>query len=538
MRSGTRFPGGRPSRGEVGPPSSMPGPARVLSVTLLLLAAACGPSGPDAPDPELSLPTLLPLFDPVDAQRFAEGGALVNAWADVDGDGRLDLLVAFASAPRRLYLNGPEGFRDVAGEMGIAGTRGARAAAWGDYDGDGRPDLVVGLVPDGGPVLQLFRNDGNGFQDVTLAAGLVVEGGAVRQLAWVDFDGDGDLDLFVAFRDRPNALFRNENGRLTDVAPLLGLDDPRRSVGALWFDFDGDGRLDLLVGNMDGDANGLFRNEGERFVDVAEAAGVAWGGRIPREVSNGTVRPCAADVDGDGLLDLFFANYGTNGLFLNRGDGTFEEASAAWGFDQDGRHDTCAFADFDHDGRIDLYVNGTVTGGVSYPDRLYRNTGDRFEEVTPVNLAALHASHGAQWADFDGDGAPDLAITGSRDDATHSIFRNALPAGVARRSLRVMVLDAKGLPRHPGAEVRLRTAGTDRLLGTRLVDSGSGYNSQGVQPVHFGLPTLEPVDVEVTLVGNQRRIVATLRGVDPVVWAGRTLVLRVGEGGEVAVDER
>ena len=82
---------------------------------------------------------------------------------------------------------------------------------------------------------------------------------------------------------------------------------------------------------MDGDANGLYRNDKGRFTDVAEAAGVAWGGRAPRDAANGTVRPCAADVNGDGRFDLFMANYGPNGLFLNRGGGRFEDVSAAWG---------------------------------------------------------------------------------------------------------------------------------------------------------------------------------------------------------------
>ena len=81
---------------------------------------------------------------------------------------------------------------------------------------------------------------------------------------------------------------------------------------------DEDGDLDVAVANMDGDANGLFRNDGGRFTDVAEAAGVAWGGRAPNETANGTVRVCAADVDGDGRLDLFAANYGPHGLFLNQ----------------------------------------------------------------------------------------------------------------------------------------------------------------------------------------------------------------------------
>jgi len=113
----------------------------------------------------------------------------------------------------------------------------------------------------------------------------------VRQLAWVDVDGADDLDFFVALRDRPNAFFRNDRARFTDVAASLGLDDRRRSVGAIRFDYDADGDLDLDVGNMDGDANGLYRNDCDRFTDVAASAGVEWGGRTPNDPTNGTVRP-------------------------------------------------------------------------------------------------------------------------------------------------------------------------------------------------------------------------------------------------------
>lgn len=336
-----------------------------------------------------------PRFTPVQPELFAAGGTFTNAWGDYDGDGDADLFVGFNGVANRLYRNDQGAFTDVAAAAGIADARPTRAAAWGDVDADGDPDLLVGFTPGAGGVLRLYRNVGGRFVDVTREVGVTIDSGAVRQPAFVDIDGDGDLDLYVAFRDKPNVLFRNESGHFADVAPSLGLADPRKSVGGTWFDMDGDGDLDLYQGNMDGDANALWRNDGARFTDIAAEAGVQWGGRPPNDKTKGTVRTCAADVNGDGRLDLVTANYGTNGLFLNRGDGRFEDVSAAWGVNIDSHFDTCALADFDNDGRIDLYVNGTVTGGKSYRDYLLRNTGMRFDDVTPDSIKALESDHGA-----------------------------------------------------------------------------------------------------------------------------------------------
>jgi hypothetical protein len=460
-------------------------------------------------------PAVGPRFDAVQVELLSAGGSFVNAFGDYDGDGDPDLFVGFNGTANRLYRNDAGTLTDVAAAAGLADVRPTRAAAWGDYDADGDPDLLLGFAPGAGPVLRLYRNNRSRFEDATPGAGLIVATGAVRQPSWVDIDADGDLDLLVAFRDRANAFFRNDAGRFRDVAAEIGLADARRSVGAVWFDYDEDGDLDLYLGNMDGDANGLFRNDDGRFTDVAESAGLAWGGGTPREATNGTVRPCAADVDGDGRVDVVTANYGPNGLFLNRGRGTFEDVSQAWGIAIDGRHDACALADIDHDGRLDLYVNGTVTGGTSYRDYLFRNTGSRFEDVTPENLRALQADHGVQWGDVDRDGDEDLALTGARPDGMHLVLRNVLPPVVARRSLRVRVVDAWGRATRAGAEVRLYAAGTRRLLATRLVDTGSGYDAQNDAPVHFGLQTSRAVDVEVIWPSAGRRFASIRRNVTP-----------------------
>ena len=468
-----------------------------------------------------------PKFTAVQPELFGAGSNFLNAWADYDGDGDLDLFVGFNGAANRLYRNDAGTMVDVAATAGIADARATRAAAWADYDADGDPDLLVGFAPGRESVLRLYRNDSGRFTDVTADAGVARDSGAVRQLSWVDVDADADVDLFIGFRDRANAFFRNGGGKFTDVATELGLADRRRTVGAVWFDYDEDGDLDLYTGNMDGHANGLFQNDSGRFTDVAAERGVAWGGRTPNDSTNGTVRPCAADVNNDGHIDILTANYGKNGLFLNRGGGKFEDASTTWGVDIDARYDACALADFDNDGRLDLYVNGTVTGGKSYDDFLFRNNGTRFDDVTTDELRALQADHGVQWGDYDRDGDMDLALTGSRQDGMHSLLRNELDAGAARRSLSVSVLNATGRAIMAGAEVRVFAAGTPRLLGTRLVDTGSGYDTQNIMPVHFGLPSNGAVDVEVIFPRGGKRQKVQAPRVDPRQWQGKSLIVRI-----------
>ncbi|MGQ0649927.1 MAG: FG-GAP-like repeat-containing protein [Gemmatimonadaceae bacterium] len=455
--------------------------------------------------------------------------SFTNALADFDEDGDLDVFVGMNGAANRLYRNDAGQLADVAATLGVADTRPTRAAAWGDFDGDGDPDLFVGFAPGSGFVTRLYRNDRTRFVDVTAEAGLARDSAAVRQPAFVDFDGDGDLDLFVAFRDRPNAMFRNDGGRFMDVAREVGLADTRRTVGAVWFDYDEDGDLDAYVANMDGDANGLFRNENGRFTDVAVEAGVAWGGRTPNDPANGTVRPCVGDIDGDGRLDLVTANYGKPGLFLSRGAGRFEDASARWGVAIDARYDACSLADMDNDGRLDLYINGTVTGGVSYRDFLLRNAGDHFEDVTPDSIGAQQADHGAQWGDLDRDGDVDLLLTGSAPRGMQMLWRNGLSPAAASRSLQVRVRDRNGRATAPGAEVRIYRAGTRRLVAAGWVDAGSGYDAQNDAPVHLGLPAgIDLVDVEVIVPRAGTRTKSVMRRVSPAAYRGQVLTVRAG----------
>ena len=320
-------------------------------------------------------------------------------------------------------------------------------AAVFDYDRDGLLDI---FLPNGAdlPSAQkstpnqsnrLFRNLGNfRFQDVTESA--QVQGtGYDFGAAVADFDGDGDLDLFVPGL-RSVTLYRNEgDGRFRDITKESGIDNKGRwAVAAVWFDLENDGDQDLFVvnyvhwdaaaervcmvggkpdfchpRNYEPEPNSLFRNDGNgRFTDVSDASGVS------AHKGKG-MSATAADFDGDGRIDLFvtndrvFAQY-----FRNRGDGRFEEVALDQGLAAP-EHGAPVSGmgvdaqDYDNDGRMDLVY--TALKDETFP--LYRNTPKGFIETTSRSKLGLLTrplpGWGVAFADLDNDGWKDLVVASS-----------------------------------------------------------------------------------------------------------------------------
>jgi hypothetical protein len=283
-------------------------------------------------------------------------------------------------------------------------------------------------------------------------------------------------------------------------------------VGAVWFDMDTDGDLDVFVANQNGDLNGMFRNDGSRFVDVAGTLGLDAAGRAPTSGSNG---PSVADFDRDGDLDLFVAGYGPNFLYRNDGAGKFTEIAAQVGVAGGALATPSRWGDMDNDGWIDLYVSSYVDKPVNERDFLFRNASGRFTDVLPDLKLPHGATHGIQWVDFDADGDLDFSLANNNPTGTHALYRNQQPAIPAARSIEVLVVDAQSRATRPGAEVRVFAAGTRTLLGMGIVDSGGGYCSQNVMPVHVGLGVAGLVDLEVTSIVGGRRHLTRRAGFEP-----------------------
>jgi hypothetical protein len=284
--------------------------------------------------------------------------------------------------------------------------------------------------------------------DVTAAAGLTVprEPGlgelaspfdGLRGCAAADLDGDGWLDLVLV---SPFAIhvFRNEKGaRFTEVTKDCGIKFTSPCSAVLAWDYDGDGRLDLVIsqcvwkdsplGQPDPRAIVLWHNEGEmKFSDATAASGIE---------SNGPATGlAAADVDGDGRLDLYVCMYGmhtpesfphlplrarngaANQLWMNRGGGRFVEAAAKAGVADTGFSLAAAFGDLDGDGRPDLYLANDFGA-----HRLYRNRGDgTFEE----RVADQGFGMGVSWGDYNNDGALDLYVSNMYSNAGKRLLRS------------------------------------------------------------------------------------------------------------------
>jgi hypothetical protein len=293
------------------------------------------------------------------------------------------------------------------------------------------------------------------YTEVTSTVGLGgVSGG--NGVAWGDYDGDGDQDFFIP-RDGAGALFRNDDGHFTDVSATLGL-APSGAVSAAWGDFDNDGRPDLFVAAGTGPR--LFRNTASGFVDVSVAAGLS-------VLSPATIGAWA-DYDGDGWLDLFLG--APSGAILLKGDqtGVFADATAPSGVGAASGARAISWADYDADGRVDLFV---ATSGAA---RLFRQTGaGTFTDVsTTAGLGSVTAARQAVWVDYEGDLDLDLFVA---TDSVLRLFRSngngtftditstVGLSGIAGSAIAVDDTDGDGWP-----DVLVTGAGPDRLLRFNL----------------------------------------------------------------------
>ena len=501
---------------------------------VLVFAAACG-----APEGELVDPGT-PWFEDVADEsgvdflhvraltsrywlpEIMSGGA---AWLDYDGDGDPDLYFVQGgglepgdgpSPGNRLYRNNDGRFEDVTEATGTGHNGYGMGAAAGDYDSDGDIDFYVTNV--GANVL--YRNEGNGsFSDVSTSYG-VDHPGWGASAAWLDFDRDGDLDLYVtnyvnwspvqepecfsggAERDychprnfnapAADVLYRNDGDRFTNVTESTGIwKAAGYGLGVVSSDFNSDGWPDLYVAN-DGMPNQLWINGGDgTFEDRALISGTAVNLSGTAEAGMGVA---VADLENDGDPDLFLTHLRaeTNTLYLNEG-GVFEDLTATSGLAAPSVALTgfgTGFADFNNDGKLDLYVgNGRVGRGLpaatpfSEPNHLFRGLGGtRFEQVTPSGGTAIQIidnTRAVAFADYDQDGGIDAVVVnnGGRARLLHNV------AGAERGWLTLEVLDADGREAY-GASVSVVI---DSRKQWRTVNRSGSYLASNSGMLHFGL---------------------------------------------------
>ncbi len=459
---------------------------------------------------------------------------------DYNNDGLLDIYFVngapLPGAPARnppprneLWRNdGNWHFTNVTDQAGVGDTGFGMGVTVGDYDNDGWPDIFVNNY---GPN-KLYHNNGDGtFTDVTDQAGV---GGGNRMgagAAFLDYDNDGDLDLYVAnyvkfteqshrvhyvkgypmyagprdFPPEPDQLYRNNgDGTFTDVSMETGIGTHAGSgMGIVCSDYDNDGDTDVFVLN-DVAGNFLFRNDGQgHFEEVGLETGFAYNGSGDELGSMGI--DCG-DYDNDGWLDFFMTSYQAElpVLYRNLGNGTLEDVTVVTGAGQG-----ClpyvnwgtGLIDFNNDGWKDLFIAcGHLQDNIDlYDDStayavrniLLLNRGNgTFEDVSRRcgdGLDPVYSSRGAVFGDLDNDGDIDIVVLNSREKPT--IIRNDQRSGNhwVQITLRGVQSNRDGV----GAKIKIVAGG---LTQVDEVHSGRGYQSYWGPRLHFGLGRAAVID--------------------------------------------
>jgi hypothetical protein len=457
------------------------------------------------------------------------------AFLDYDQDGLMDIYFVQSAAtdayrpphPLRsaLYHNNGDGtFTDVTEKAGLGGEgHYGQGVAVGDFDNDGYPDLYV----TGYGSAVLYHNNGNGtFTDVTGKAQVADAGMWSTSAGWFDYDKDGYLDLVVTnyldwspknniycgekapgyrsycnpnnYKGQKTKLYRNNHdGTFSDVSLKSGVGVPEsKGMGVVLADFNGDGWPDIAIAN-DTWPNFLFQNNHDgTFTDVSLISGLAASEDGRYEAGMGID---AADVDGDGLLDVYITHldFELNRLYHNNGDGTFTDATYSSGIGNKAMllsGVAARYIDYDNDGWPDIVqANGAMVDNVSLyhslvsykePLLMFHNMGNGHFEKSSETLGNdfTHpvAARGLATADFFNDGAMGIAVN-CRGDAPE-LLRN--DGATANHWLEVLLIGTKSNRDGIGSLLKLTSGDFIRVDQSK---GGTSYMSASDPRIHFGL---------------------------------------------------
>lgn len=413
------------------------------------------------------------------------------AIADIDRNGWPDIYQARSAAPgySRIYLNKAGVFQDITAqsplqriESGTTETE-TKTAAWIDFDNDGDKDLYFGTSKK----MHLLRNDNSTFVDIAASIGLVGgKQGFVSEYeyangAWGDFDRDGDLDVLVAQHNNSKPYFyRNDHGVFVDIQPEMGLvlDIGYNSYGVQWIDFDLDGDLDLSARAW------LFRNDEGRFTEVSQSLGLK--ASQPQNVA-------WFDYDNDGDLDYFHSVSASSGpefneLWENQAGRFVNVSNKVFLLPMQFAYRGLSVGDFDNDGDLDLFLNRNS----NVYDVLLLN-----EEVEPgvrvfqdvaefVGITKIGDRKCGSFFDYNRDGFLDLYITSA--EFNHLLYRNV---GNTGHWIGFILEGTQSNRDAIGTLVKVYAGGKSQI---RFTQAPTDYQNQDNPYVHFGLGTNSTVD--------------------------------------------